>query len=1117
MSRPGSRLALGFGAAPGLTGMGTNTRPTRSCVEPVLRRLLVPLAFGLVLLIVGFTTALVYTEHEALRASARKRLTAAAQDFDARLAEQAMWIGALEETLLQNNQLVAELKSANRDRLLTSSQALYARLRARHRITHFYFHRADRVNLLRVHKPDRHSDLIERFTAREAERTQETAAGIELGPLGTFTLRVVRPVFDGDALIGYLELGKEVEDILEAIGEEFQVEIAAAIRKDALSREGWEAGMKMLGREAHWHQFPDDAIIYSSMGRLPDEAGRFIGESGHRHAGTPAEASFAGRQWRVYVTPLSDAGGTQVGDLFVYYDISGEKAACDRLTAIATAAALVLVAGLIGLLYALLKRTDVRIRMQQAELRASEEQYRSLVDNIPGVTYRCALDESWTMHHMSQAVDPLTGYPASDFINNAVRTYESVIHPEDSADVARTVNEAVSAGRSWEIEYRVRHLDGSTRWVYEKGRGVLGEDGHVAYLDGFILDVTARKQAEEALQAALQTTELRQQDTNALLEAADAVLRSCDFAGTARCIFDLCKARTGASAGYVALLADNGEENEVLFLDAGGMPCTVDPTLPMPVRGLRAVAYKTNKPAYDNDFAHSPWIDFMPAGHVDLKNVMFAPLMLDGKAVGLIGLANKPTDFTDEDAEMAGAFGDLASIALMNSRYIDSLRETQRYLEEQTGRATEFAAQAETANAAKSEFLANMSHEIRTPMTAILGFAESIQNGDLSPSERLNAIYTIRRNGEHLLEIINDILDLSKIEAGKMTVECTACEPCRIVADVVSLMRVRADAKGLPFHVEYIGAIPQTIQSDPTRLRQILINLIGNAIKFTEVGGVRLVTRLVGCDEAETRLQFDVIDSGRGMTADQAARLFQPFTQADSSMTRKFGGTGLGLTISKRFAILLGGDVTIAETRERVGTTVRAAVATGSLRDVDMLADPMAATLIADRSELSAPSEAPSLEGCRILLAEDGPDNQRLISLVLRRAGAEVTIAENGEVAVAAVMAAPSRGKEGDAIAAFDVILMDMQMPVMDGYEATALLRQKGCTLPIIALTANVMAGDKETCLQAGCDDFAGKPIDRVKLVTMIRRYAEHVGRPEHIGEGGTAWGETCLAESNEA
>ncbi|MBU0641003.1 MAG: response regulator [Planctomycetes bacterium] len=394
---------------------------------------------------------------------------------------------------------------------------------------------------------------------------------------------------------------------------------------------------------------------------------------------------------------------------------------------------------------------------------------------------------------------------------------------------------------------------------------------------------------------------------------------------------------------------------------------------------------------------------------------------------------------------------------------------------------------AEAATQAKSEFLANMSHEIRTPMTAILGYVDLIKEGcpqqcEFGAREYGEYLSTISRNAEHLLEIINGILDLSKIEAGRFDIERTSCSPIQLVADVLSLMQVRADQQGLSLRAEFDGRIPETIRSDTTRIKQVLINLVGNAIKFTETGSVRLVARLVSPDliagDAEPMLQFDVIDTGMGMSNDQLDRLFQPFSQVDSSTTRRFGGTGLGLTISKRLANLLGGDIT-ADSEPGVGSVFHFKIATGPLEDVRFTSQPAEALLERPTVAEEVRTE-PSRLSCRILLAEDGPDNQRLVSAILRKAGADVTIVENGQLAVEQALAARDAGR------AFDVILMDMQMPMLDGYEATRLLRREAYTGPIIALTAHAMSQDRENCLRAGCDEYATKPIERRKLIECI-------------------------------
>jgi signal transduction histidine kinase/ActR/RegA family two-component response regulator len=418
-------------------------------------------------------------------------------------------------------------------------------------------------------------------------------------------------------------------------------------------------------------------------------------------------------------------------------------------------------------------------------------------------------------------------------------------------------------------------------------------------------------------------------------------------------------------------------------------------------------------------------------------------------------------------------------------------------LEDRQGALEQTARQAQTATQAKSEFLANMSHEIRTPMTAILGFTELLlEEGDIAtaPPSRVEAIKTIRVNGEHLLQLINDILDLSKVEAGRLDAERIACSPVQLLADVHSLMTVRAAAKKLPLRCGFAGPIPETIVSDPTRIRQVLVNLVGNALKFTETGAVEVTGRLLdGSDEAP-RLCFEVRDTGIGLTPEQMQMLFQPFTQADVSTTRKFGGTGLGLAISKRLAGLLGGDIAVESTPGQ-GSTFRVTFATGSLDGVRLLDNPDLSVVVGT-STAAATTQMVSLAGCRILLAEDGPDNQRLIAFVLKKAGATVELADNGRIGLEKALAAAQRGE------AFDVILMDMQMPEMDGYEAARRLRAAEYDGPIIALTAHAMEQDRRKCLEAGCDDYASKPIDRAALLATIRAHV-----PTHAAAG-------CVAQS---
>ncbi|MCX7425225.1 MAG: PAS domain S-box protein [Planctomycetia bacterium] len=443
----------------------------------------------------------------------------------------------------------------------------------------------------------------------------------------------------------------------------------------------------------------------------------------------------------------------------------------------------------------------------------------------------------------------------------------------------------------------------------------------------------------------------------------------------------------------------------------------------------------------------------------DVRVRAFPLLGPDGAATGFIELIE---DITDRK---------LAHEQLQN--YATELEATNKALDK-----AKHLAQA--ANHAKSEFLANMSHEIRTPMTAILGYADLMLDENVGRTTREH-VAVIKRSGEHLLKVIGDILDLSKIEAGKLQIEPTRCSPVQLVAEVVSLMRPRAAAKQLKLKTELAHPLPETVFTDPLRLRQVLVNLVGNAIKFTDRGEVRLAVRFAS-DAGPPRLCFDVTDTGIGMNEEQIGRLFQPFSQVDNSSTRKFGGTGLGLCISKHLAEALGGNIEVRSEPGK-GSTFSVTIDPGPLDAMHMMRNPQEALLDRPPSAIAATPHKIVLCG-RILLAEDGLDNQRLISLLLRKAGADVSLVENGQLAVEAALAAREAGEP------FDVILMDMQMPVLDGYEATRQLRALGYTGRIVALTAHVMAEDCQRCLDAGCNDYLSKPCRRRDLLEMVARHS---------------------------
>jgi PAS domain S-box-containing protein len=379
--------------------------------------------------------------------------------------------------------------------------------------------------------------------------------------------------------------------------------------------------------------------------------------------------------------------------------------------------------------------------------------------------------------------------------------------------------------------------------------------------------------------------------------------------------------------------------------------------------------------------------------------------------------------------------------------------------------------QALAATVAKSRFLAHMSHEIRTPLTALLGFADLLAMPALNEGERLRYSTIVRRNSEHLLAVINDVLDLSRAEADQLTVELIECSPISILVDVVSLMRVRAQDAGLQLSLELATPVPERILSDSTRLRQIVLNMVGNAIKFTREGSVTIRALY---DEQTRWLTIEVADTGIGIAPDQMANLFQPFHQADLSMTRRFGGSGLGLAISRALTEALGGTIDVTS-RLGQGSTFRVSIPIGMKVGLISRLD--------DGTQPVASVGAPTRFEGSVLVVEDGVDNQVLLGALLRNYGLDVTFANDGESGI-------ERAREAwHSPHPFDLILMDMQMPVLDGYRATEKLRSEGYRGPIIALTAHALEGEHQRCLAAGCDDYISKPIERRHLVAALGNY----------------------------
>ncbi|MEM1165183.1 MAG: PAS domain S-box protein [Planctomycetota bacterium] len=607
--------------------------------------------------------------------------------------------------------------------------------------------------------------------------------------------------------------------------------------------------------------------------------------------------------------------------------------------------------------------------------------------------------------------------------------YESALsyYTDDSVSCLRSaVTRAADDGTPYSLILRTRSAAEGVRFIRGEGRARLDADGVVSALYGTAMDVTEQVERERSLA-----------EITTALDASN----DCIF------MFD------AKSLRYV--YANNGARQQVGYTEPELLEMT-----PVDI-----------KPDYD-DATFAAVIK--PLREQPGRSVVFRTVHehRSGRRI--------PVEISLQLVPQLGRDGRFVAIV----RDITERLEAERVLEEARQRAEE-------ASRAKSEFLANMSHEIRTPMTAILGYADLLgpEGGvELEQSQVSDAVRTIRTNANHLLTIINDILDVSKIEAGQMSVELIETDPVEVIESVASMIRPRAESKGVAVRVRYASELPRTITTDPTRLKQVLLNLAGNAIKFTEQGSITLVASV---DPELWLMRVEVIDTGIGMNAEQLAvvRQFEAFSQADGSMTRRFGGTGLGLRICNALSGMLGGKLEI-DSRPGQGTNCRVDISTGDLSGVEMRrVEAQAAAASAAAGDAPTPGAPQTgaggkpLDGIRVLLAEDGKDNRRLIQFHLKRAGAEVALAENGREAVVAI-------EDGGTDDRPDLILMDMQMPEMDGYEATERLRSAGETLPIVALTAHAMTGDREKCEAAGCDDYLTKPINVSELIEACQRWA---------------------------
>jgi PAS domain S-box-containing protein len=674
--------------------------------------------------------------------------------------------------------------------------------------------------------------------------------------------------------------------------------------------------------------------------------------------------------------------------------------------------------------------TSVAQRVLSARARLSEERFRRLVEAVKDYAI-VMLDPSGNIASWNAGAARITGYSDDEIVGR----HCSVLMTAADREAGAAAHELAAAREHGHFECEAKRIrkDGSEYWANVVIAPVLDHVGQVTGYSKVIRDITPVKQSERALRRLNEELEERVRARTLALQTRENQLRMITDA-------------------VPALIAHCDRDERFLF--ANDAFCrwfqrSPEATIGHPFRELLGEErYRDNEPyirrALAGEVTTYERLSHSGSRTANLALTFVPDLDAGGRANGFIILATDITKHREAEAELKTA-----------------------------------KAAADQANATKSAFLANMSHEIRTPLGAVLGFAELLYGGELRAPERLECIQALKRNGAILSGVINDILDLSKVEAGKLEIERIEVPFAEVMKDIGTILGYSVAERGLRLEIATEGLTPARITTDPLRLRQILLNIVGNAIKFTRRGSVSIKVKLQPDAQGAMKLAFIVADTGEGIAPEQVQRLFSPFTQADASTTRRFGGTGLGLALSQRLARALGGDVKLLQSTPARGSTFVVTIDPGAAEDQ---------ILFQSGQSLpgpEAPRAAHHLRETRIHLADDSPDNQLLVKRILKRAGASVETASNGREAVD--LAAKER---------FDLILMDLQMPEMDGYEATRTLRSQGFARPIVALTAHAMKEERQRVLSSGFDAHLSKPIDHGQLVKTLAGLLDQPGQP---------------------
>ena len=685
---------------------------------------------------------------------------------------------------------------------------------------------------------------------------------------------------------------------------------------------------------------------------------------------------------------------------------------------------------------------DVTARKQtEAALREREERFRSLLSNISGAVYRCAHDTEWTMEFISEPIQEITGYAASDFINNHTLTFAEIVALEDGDRIRQEIDSALAEKRPYVLEYRICHADGSIRWVYEKGQGIFDENDRLIWLDGVIFDITDRKRTEERLRL-LESVVVNTSDAVVITEVCGTALSNLKIVYVNQAFSDITGYRRDEVLGRSpALLKGANTHRHELDRVYAALNCRS--------------SLKTEFIAYRKDGSEF-WLEME----------MLPILNEQGNCTHWISVQRDMSDRKQTE---------------------ETLRKNKEAAEE--------------ANRAKSQFLANMSHELRTPLNAIIGYSEMLQEDaeDLGYADLVPDLEKIRGAGKHLLSLINDILDISKIEAGKMELYPETFDIAQVIFEVESTIQplMEKNHNTLQIHCpEAIGSM----HTDLTKLRQSLFNLLSNAAKFTENGVVTLTVERGGVGSREwgvgsetpgmNWIRFCVTDSGIGMSLEQMSKVFHAFTQADASTTRKYGGTGLGLPITRHFCQMMGGDITVQSELGKGSSFIiclPAEVTPATEQYAERSPNVPTGTVAYQENQSftspfdKLPEPETSSEIATVLVIDDDATVRDLMARYLMREGFHIETATTGDEGL-------RRAKE----LLPDAITLDVLLPNMNGWEVLTALKADPelADIPVIVMS---IVDDKHTGFRLGATDYLTKPIDYKRLTRLLHQYRPSV------------------------